>query len=238
MTFTGSILALDLGTRTGFAVGHPDREMPVHGSIPFGSEGASVGAIGSKFAAWLSEWLARWEPRIVVFEAPLPPRAQSSTAVARVLIGLAFEVERVCFDAAIYDVREATVQQIRAYFLGNGRLPSTDAEAATLRRCRQLGWAPGDHNAAAAARRTQLSAAHQPCRHGADAVVAWPRLKTRSRFVAMAAGALHARLPAQQHTDSLAAAVSESVAKSTSLPRCGRDEASDRGITRRKHKTL
>lgn len=141
------ILALDLGRCTGWAVGEPGG-VPLYGSTSFGSDGSSYGAIGSKFGEWLRDMILVHRPTLCVMEAPLVPQAQTNITSARILFGLAWQVEHVCYDSGLYNVREAMVQKVRAFFVAHGRLSSEAAEAAVRRKCRSLGWSPQDHNAA------------------------------------------------------------------------------------------
>ena len=142
-----TILALDLGKRTGWALGAPG-ETPVYGSMDFGADGASHAAVGSKFCAWLVDMIAGHRPALLVKEAPLPPQAHTNMTSAQVLFGLDWSVEHVAYDAGLYAVYEAYVQEIRKFFLGNGGLSPAAAEAATRRKCLSCGWKPPDHNAA------------------------------------------------------------------------------------------
>src|SRR5579871_1005186 len=87
-------------------------------------------------------------PKLLVMEAPLPPQAQTNMTSARVLFGLAWQVEQIAYDHGLYNVREATVQNVRSFFVGHGRLKSETAEIVIKRKCKELGWHPQDHNAA------------------------------------------------------------------------------------------
>jgi len=141
------ILALDLGKRTGFAYGATARQ-PVSGSVQLGKPGASHGQIASNFKAFLHGQVDMLrQVDVITFEAPLPPQAQSAMASARILYGLSWQLEQYAHAMGI-KCFEATVQEIRQFFIGHGRLKSDDAEYAISRKCKMLGWSPCDHNAA------------------------------------------------------------------------------------------
>src|SRR5215831_12844222 len=137
--FTGSILALDLGATCGWAQGDPAGEVK-HGSVQLAKPGASHGAIGSAFNRWLTDWLSVSKPALLVFEAPLAPQAQRSPATARLLLGLAWQVEAIAYGHGLYRLYEATVHDVRKFFIGAGRLKAEDADSAIRRKCRALGW--------------------------------------------------------------------------------------------------
>jgi hypothetical protein len=65
------ILALDLASTTGWAVGEPGG-VPAHGTIRFTPRGAAHEATFANALQWMSAKCATYEPTIVVWEAPLP----------------------------------------------------------------------------------------------------------------------------------------------------------------------
>jgi hypothetical protein len=145
------LLALDIATRCGWARGPVGDPHPQSGSVRFGTDGASNNAVFAHCLAWISETL-KDEPRpdIVVVEAMLPPTAKVGKTTRETrdrLAGLHGIVRAVSFLRGIYDVREASVSQVRHHFIG-GNFKSETAERETRERCRRLGWNPEDHNAA------------------------------------------------------------------------------------------
>jgi hypothetical protein len=142
-----AILALDLGKRTGWACGPPELGPARHGSLQLAKPGATHGRIAANFASELQQLIDTLGPDLIVFESPLPPAAQSAAHSARILYGLAWQTEAIAFLSRI-KCFEATVQEVRQFFLGHGRLKSEDAEYAIARKCKLLGWTPQDHNVA------------------------------------------------------------------------------------------
>ena len=68
------ILALDLGSNTGWAVSAPEGSRPRWGSIRLGGDGATPGERYAALARWLNDFIKVNRPRLLVYEAPLPPR--------------------------------------------------------------------------------------------------------------------------------------------------------------------
>jgi hypothetical protein len=69
MPYNPRILALDLASRTGWAVGVPSDEKPRSGSLRFAREGASMGAVFAGCRQWLNDFLATENDiKLVVFE--------------------------------------------------------------------------------------------------------------------------------------------------------------------------
>jgi len=146
---TDPILALDLASRSGWALGVPGAR-PLSGSIRFAREGHSMAAHFAGCRDWLDAFVAVNKPRVVIFEAPIAPSfmiGHTTTTTARALLGLIGMVEGTLYGRG-FDVREASVSDVRRFFLGSARIKSKDAKAATVRRCVELGWRPADDNAA------------------------------------------------------------------------------------------
>jgi len=151
MAYRPRILALDLASRTGWAVGDPADPTPRSGSVRLASSGASLGAVYAGCRQWLVDFVAA-EPdiRLIVFEAPMAPQHMAGFTTAhimRLLIGLCAIAEEFGHSRG-YDVREAKVSDVREHFIGTNRIKRKDAKPLTIENCRRLGWAPVDDNAA------------------------------------------------------------------------------------------
>lgn len=148
---TAQILALDLATTTGWALGTVHDPAPLCGSIQIAAADASLGRLFSNWRDFLHDFLsANPEIRIVVFEAPMDPtlmHGKRRPGTARKLIGLCAVTEELLYTLGRYDVREAQVSAVRCHFIGRNYRRAM-AKALTTKRCRQLGWAPQDDNAA------------------------------------------------------------------------------------------
>lgn len=144
------ILALDLATTTGFAIGKPF-QMPRWGTIRFGKPGASNNAIFAHAMDWITALLDPIpRPSTLILESLLPPDAKvgkTSRDVRDRLCGLQAIVRAVAHKKGIYDISEAGPQTVRKHFIGDGMLKRELAKAAVMQRCRQLGWDPQDDNA-------------------------------------------------------------------------------------------
>lgn len=142
------ILALDIATRSGWAFGRPG-EIPSSGSIRLAPSGSSNGAIGRGMLRWLTDFITVNNPDMIYYEVPLDPRhkgGQTTFATARILLGLPFLVETISEARGVFKLREAGVQDVRKYFVGQAR--PKDKKQAVIARCRELGWKAEDDNAA------------------------------------------------------------------------------------------
>jgi hypothetical protein len=138
--FTGTVLALDLATVAGWALGKPG-STPKFGTMRFGKPGASRASIYRVFRTWMDGWSGpATTPDLIVYELPMQPlhmRGKTSIDTSKMLIGLAEHLEEWCFD--VVELREATVGQVRSHFIGQN-LKSEFAKPATVERCQMLGW--------------------------------------------------------------------------------------------------
>jgi len=137
MSFTGKVLALDIATVTGWAYGSPG-EVPTFGSIRFGKPGGSRAAAYRAFSKWLeTEWNVRdHQPDLIVYESPAVPSIMSGRTnidTIRLLVGLAEYLEGWCYGN--FELREASVSQVRAHFLGRN-MKSAIAKPMTVERSR------------------------------------------------------------------------------------------------------
>lgn len=143
----GSILALDVATRTGWAFGRPG-ELPLSGSVRLAPPGSSNGTIGRGLLRWMTDFLTVNQVDALYYEVPIDPRhmgAKTTFATARILLGLPFLVETIAEARGLFYLREARVQDVRKHFVGEAR--PKDRKGAVMARCRQLGWKPQDDNA-------------------------------------------------------------------------------------------
>lgn len=141
----GLILALDLATVTGFALGNVSG-IKVQGSRPFPRTGEDIGTFASSFRHWLIGGIRRHKPTLVVYEQPMLP-TKTQLVTLRKLYGMAFLAELICRDEGV-EVREAHRQQILTHFLGRGSVPRKreERQAAIHRQCLIRGWKPVDDN--------------------------------------------------------------------------------------------
>jgi hypothetical protein len=161
------ILALDLATVTGFAIGRADGS-PRLGTWRLGASGATRGERGLKLLRELNDLFKIERPDRIVYEAPMTPRVMVDIGTkpehAILLLGLCMVVETVATSRGIYQVGPANVQDAREHFCGKRtfaagydplrkrKIPSRDmAKAAVIAQCRVMGWnVDGDDQADAA----------------------------------------------------------------------------------------
>ncbi len=142
------ILALDLATRTGWALGALDDRAPRFGSIRFASVGASHEAVFAGALTWAAAFLKAERPERIVYEEPMRFRAgRSRQGNDEIAYGLAAITQAVAYLRGIYDVRKATARDVRLHFLGHNPKRAV-AKKATVQRCRALGWEVVDDNEA------------------------------------------------------------------------------------------
>lgn len=146
------ILALDLALQTGWAIGTAADTKPMSGSIQIARSDASMAKMFSEWRIHLRDFLSlNPDVSLVVFESPLLPFMKAGNTninTIRRLIGLASVTEELLYSLGKYDIREARVSDVRSHFLGSNRHKRDEAKALTIRKCRSLGWAPQDDNAA------------------------------------------------------------------------------------------
>lgn len=144
-TAPGGILTLDLATRSGWAYGHASARLTRPAA--YGAWDLGNGRAPARWAALadkLADTLTIMQPRLVVFEAPLPPQAQTRTNIARMLWGLCSTTELICYRRRIA-CKEQDAPSARKALIGNGR-PEKDT---IVSWCQARGLADlTDHNAA------------------------------------------------------------------------------------------
>ena len=131
------LLTLDIATKTGWAFGASSHDLSF-GSVTFDQK--TLGARGAAFVAWLSGMICEHHPGDVVFEAPVLPR-KTALATVRILSGLAFACETICFKKNIR-CSEAHQQTVRLFVAGRGNASKDDVAAAVSR----LGYRPRNHD--------------------------------------------------------------------------------------------
>lgn len=143
------ILALDLATVTGWAMGEPGRQ-PESGVIRFGAKNnASHGQIAADAIAWLVEFLTEMKPTQIVFEQPLPPNftgGHTTLDTAVITMGLPFLMQGIAYKLGLFNVEAVRVSDIRTFFIGSN-MKSEQAKQLTFERCQLLGFNPKDDNA-------------------------------------------------------------------------------------------
>jgi hypothetical protein len=141
------ILALDLATVSGWAIGSPG-EQPRSGVICFGQSSPTHGQIASAAIAWFIETLTEFKPQQIVYEQPLPPNftgGHTTLNTAMIAMGLPFLMEGIAYRLGLFNVEPVRVSDVRTFFIG-GNLKSAEAKKLTFERCVKLGFTPADDN--------------------------------------------------------------------------------------------
>lgn len=143
-----SVLALDLASVTGWALGEPG-SVPMHGSIRFARAGSSHEAMFAKAHVWMHEMCELHNPGLLVFEAPLQGFKGGKTTddVTTILRGLPAIVGAVAYLRRIYDIRKADTRDVRNHFIGSNP-KRAKAKLMVIRQCRAMGWDVEDDNEA------------------------------------------------------------------------------------------
>lgn len=136
------ILALDLATTTGWACGAPEAD-PRFGTLRLPSTGDEIGRFLAIFEDWLLDFLTVETPALVVFEAPILTRGNTSPVVARKLMGLANATETVCYRRETR-CEQANLMTVKKAFAGHGRAEKHEMVAAARAR----GWEVRNDNEA------------------------------------------------------------------------------------------
>lgn len=139
---SGPILALDLATRYGAALGVPGLK-PVAISGRFGGTGASHAHVGAEAILWFHKYLKVVKPAAVFIERPhlgSLKRGTTSFDVLYRLLGLAFTIQAVAKINGVANSRLVKVEDVRRHFLGAPNLKGENAKRLVQRRCLELGW--------------------------------------------------------------------------------------------------
>lgn len=115
------VLALDLATATGWAVGSPHGGRVSHGVIRMPKTGEDIGRFLAHFRDWLGPAIEELAPEEIVYEMPILPTTTSLQTV-RKLNGLCGQAEVTARDYKVL-CTEANLDDIRNHFIGMARAP-------------------------------------------------------------------------------------------------------------------
>lgn len=162
------ILALDIATTTGYALGEAGSK-PSYGHFRSGKRAGSPGEIAALFRDWLNELCKTHQPQWLVYESPYIPRQPQPFArrqpppvdiyVLRRLITLCGIAEEVAWRHQIA-CREEASNVVCKQFTGRGSWGSrAEKKVATQKMCAVYGW-------------------HQVTEDEADALALWTYAET------------------------------------------------------------
>lgn len=136
----GGVVALDLATRTGFAVWVPSCEIE-YGHFVLPRTGDDVGRFLNEAKRQIWILMCKVNPlRSVVFEAPYVG-TKTHQVTARKLMGLACVVEMLCSEFGI-DCSEVNNASVRKHFTGVGRAARDEMKRLVLEEARARGYEP------------------------------------------------------------------------------------------------
>lgn len=150
---SGRILALDLATVTGWAVGEPGT-VPLAGSYRVARPGAGLGLFLAGYSDWLADRITILEPCTLIFEAPILTGKKTALETARKLMCLAGVTEMIAYRREL-PCFEASGVEVTKFFTGRARYPGDTPQErrhakkqAVISQCAMLGWRAEDDNAA------------------------------------------------------------------------------------------
>lgn len=104
-----------------------------------------LGRVLRIYRNWLVDMIDVLQPEKVVYEAPIVTGG-GDLYKHQVLLGLTAVTEEVCDEGPV--VYQESSSTVRKWFIGKGRGTSKELKDAVMDKCRELGWAVTDHNAA------------------------------------------------------------------------------------------
>ena len=156
-----SVLALDVATVTGWAVGPigaaaPATALeasagitdpqPLSGTHRIGIKGTKDGAFFSAYEHWLRDLVAVHAPDYIVYEAPYIS-TDKHIKTARRLLGMAAITEMTAHQLGV-KVFEANNATVRKHFCGKGNAPRGELKRMVQEECTRRGWVFTDDNEA------------------------------------------------------------------------------------------
>lgn len=150
------LLTLDISTKTGWAFasveaiaawpkGVPGEQGPIQG-VAYGTRrlappSSGHGLYGLGMHALVGDLIQRYQPKVIVYESPLPPQKRDTLNILRLLGGLAFMAECVAqtYNTPIY---EENVSTVRKHFIGWCRGDRQKIKHDTIWMCQARGWTP------------------------------------------------------------------------------------------------
>lgn len=132
------ILAFDLGTSTGVAVGSVQGG-PVCQTERLGDPGDPHGARFLQTARMTQRLIREHRPTVIAIEEPIASGVVGSSDRPKMAMGLRAQVFAMAHLERVRTV-EYAASTIRKHFLGQGNLRRNAAKVATVKRCGHLGW--------------------------------------------------------------------------------------------------
>jgi hypothetical protein len=147
----GLILALDLATECGWAIGHPRDKVPRSGAANLKQRGEKRRDVMGNLGALFDSLIRPEKPKLVVVEnhIPIPAYFAMKDGTRRIEFDL-YQHGIIEMMTARYGIDFHAVHMaiVRAYFIGHGNMGTRpDTKAAVVQRCHVLGLMPKEsHN--------------------------------------------------------------------------------------------
>ena len=132
------LLAFDLGTKTGCAIGDASDRPYCHTEV-LGQSGKDHGARLTQALQMTLRLIKQHKPDAVVIELPIAAGVKGGQERVQLAMGLRAAVKIACFLQNV-TFHEYHVQSIRAHFIGDAKTKRAAAKAQTMERCARLGW--------------------------------------------------------------------------------------------------
>lgn len=140
------ILAFDIGTSMGIAVGDSD-EKPKAFTERLGQAGPSHPARFSQALSMTNLLIKQFSPDVIAIEKPIAAGPKGGESRVQMAFGF-----RACILGVAHKrgfiVHEYAVMTIRKHFLGKGNIPAKIAKKKTIDRCELRGWSVDNDNEA------------------------------------------------------------------------------------------
>lgn len=141
------VLAFDLATNTGVAVGDSRDKAPHFWSEKFGEGRDGQGVKFSQCMDLTNRLIRQYRPDLITVEGALAQGGGGAAARIQLAMGLRACVLGVA-DMRRVPVAEYAVSTIRKHFIGHGKLERKQAKSETIHRCKMLGWDVANDNEA------------------------------------------------------------------------------------------
>jgi Holliday junction resolvasome RuvABC endonuclease subunit len=143
MSAAPRILALDLASRTGCAIGNVG-EKPMFSTIQFAREDDDHEDVFKRALQWIIEFMQVDKPDAVFVEAPLNFAGAGVTTNANTIIRLngLWAVIAAAVKVRGIKYRLAKIHEIRKNFFGVGNLKGPEAKKRAMAMSLELGWSP------------------------------------------------------------------------------------------------
>ncbi len=138
------IVALDLSTQTGVAVGCPGSS-PTFFSETFGESGDHQAARFSQCLDFINRLIRKQSPNLVVIEEPIATGVTGKKHRVFLAAGLRACVFGVCRMRGVR-VAEYPVGEVRKHFIGVGNLRRDEAKRQVFAECLSRGWQCANDN--------------------------------------------------------------------------------------------